>query len=296
MEDDQILDPAHDPNAGENLGAAGLGRPDDKKDDKPYKMTDDKNIVEVDGVKYVRGEALHNERQARQKAEAILAELDPVLPEFNEFLKTKEQRKAATRDTVVRDTGGDKDDEDYLQEVATALGFYTETNEPDLRRAQAHLNITRREAGRVTDKRVRPVEENSARDRARANKERIRGQKFVDGQPIAEDRYLEAAHNALPEEYLADPQVAALTQIIAAGLQHLDERKNGTARRGGGQRRQTGEPMLVERGTGRYDGDDGENISALDAAAARARGKTPEQWSKISKAVNSSRAALDEVN
>jgi hypothetical protein len=294
-DNDQILDPAHDPDGGTNVGAAGIPAPEAKGEKKPDEVvvSEDGNIVERGGVKYMRAEALHNERQARQNAERQLAALAPVMPEFEEFLKTRENRKTAVRESVA--SGGEQDDKEYLQEVATALGFYDETNQPDLRRAQAHLNITRREAGRVTDKRVRPVEESSQLAQARANRERARGQKFVDGQPIADDKYLEAAYNALPEEYLADPQVAALTQVIAAGLQHLDERKSGVRRGQQPQRRQqSGEPMFVERSTGRFDDGEGE-ISQLDIAAARARGKSPEEWAKMSKKVNTTRGVLEEV-
>lgn len=294
-DNDQILDPAHDPDGGTNVGAAGIPTPEAKGEKKPDEVvvSEDGNIVERGGVKYMRAEALHNERQARQNAERQLAALAPVMPEFEEFLKVRENRKTAVRESVA--SGGEQDEKEYLQEVATALGFYDETNQPDLRRAQAHLNITRREAGRVTDKRVRPVEESSQLAQARANRERARGQKFVDGQPIADDKYLEAAYNALPEEYLADPQVAALTQVIAAGLQHLDERKSGVRRTNQPQRRQqNGEPMFVERGTGRFDEGEGE-ISQLDIAAARARGKSPEEWAKMSKKVNTTRGVLEEV-
>lgn len=295
---DQILDPAHDPNDhGTNVGAAGLGTPEPKDDKQTPKdeviVSEDENIVERKGVKYMRAEALHNERQARQRAEQQLAALAPVLPEFEEFLKTRENRKTAVRESAAN--AGEQDDKEYLQEVAIAIGFYDENNQPDVRRAQAHLNIMRRESERITDRKVKPVAENSTRELARANRERTRGAKFVDGQPIADDKYLDAAFAALPEEYLADPQVAALTQVIAAGLQHLDERKSGTARRGGAPRqRASGEPMFVERGTGRFDGDEG-GLSALDEAAARARGKSPEEWAKMSKKINSSRGSLEEV-
>ncbi len=41
--------------------------------------------------------------------------------------------------------------------------------------------------------------------------------------------------------------------------------------------------MFVEGGSGRVDNDPGE-MSELDLAAARARGKSPEQWMKMSRA------------
>lgn len=293
-EANDILDPAHDPNdTGTNAGAAGIPSPEKKEPEKPAeRVSEDGNIIERDGKKYIVFDALQQERGKRQKAESTLAALEPVLPEFNEFLKTRENRRAAVKESVA--ATDDKDDPEYLNEVAIALGFFNEQNEPDLRRAQAHLNISRREATRVAERTVRPVAENTAREQARMNRERNRSARFVDGQPVADEKYLEAAAGALPEEMLADPQVASLIQVIGAGLQYLDERKTGTARRGGSPAPRRGEPMHVERGTGRYDGDDGE-VSALDLAAARARGKSIDEWKKMSNRVNASRNVLDEV-
>jgi hypothetical protein len=119
----------------------------------------------------------------------------------------------------------------------------------------------------------------------------------VDGQPIAEQKYIDAAATSLGDDLMADPEVARLAQVVAAGLEYLDARKSGTLGRGraGGGRRGSGEPMMVERSTGRFDGDTGE-MSDLDRAAARARGKSPEQWQKMSKAVNKATSAvLEEV-
>ena len=107
---------------------------------------------------------------------------------------------------------------------------------------------------------------------------------------------MNAAMEALGDDYLQDPNVANLVQVVAAGLEYLDQRKTGAGRRptrsAGGR-----EPMYLERSTGRYDGDEGE-LSSLDIAAARARGKSPEQWAKLSKQINKgtrTSAVLEEV-
>lgn len=290
---DDILDPAHDPNdTGTNMGAAGLGGKEtpaaEKKEETPdWKVSGDGNIVERGDRKYVDERALHEARSKNRELSETLAKLDPVMPEFEEFLKTREQR----RDSAARRGGaGEQDDKEYLEEVAAALGFYDEANAPDLRRAQAHLNITRRESKREAERVTRPEQERNTRDRADVNRQRARGARFKDGQPIAEERYLEAALKSLPDEYMADPNIANITQVIAAGLEYLDRRANGDFRSGG---RGTGrrEPMHVEGGRGRVDGDSEHNLSDLDIAAARARGKTPEQWAKLAGRVNPTRSS-----
>jgi hypothetical protein len=289
-----ILDPAHDPDDGvQNMGAAGIPGKDvvvDTKETGP-RLSADGNLIEHEGKKYVTEAALHEARNKNRELSDTLSRLDPVMPEFEEFLKTRDNRRTAA---AARGGAGEADDSAYLEEVAAALGFYNEKNEPDLHKAQAHLNITRRESTRAAERAVKPLAEHSTRDRANVNRERARGARFVDGQPIADEQYLEAALKALPDEYLADPNIANITQVIAAGLEYLDLRKNGEFRRGGSARSTnagTGrrEPMHVERGRGRVD--DGENaLSDLDIAAARARGKTPEQWAKLAARVNPTRS------
>jgi hypothetical protein len=290
MEQNDILDPAHDPNAPDtNVGAAGIAQPEQKVEDK---VSPDGNILERDGRKYIVFDAFKAERESRKTAEQNLATLAPIVDEYQ---RNKETTRLATQQAQL--VSDEKDSPEYLNEVAVSLGMYDEQGQADLRRAQAHLNISRREADRRVDRRVKPHEESTARDRAQNNRERARGQMFVDGRPIADDQYLDAAFAALPEEMAANPQVASLMQIVAAGLQSLDQRKAGGKQRQ--QQRQSQqvpeyrEPMHTEGTTGRFDGDSGE-LSPLDLAAARARGKTPEQWMKQRTAVNKSQA-LDEV-
>lgn len=287
LDQDSILDPAHDPaDPGTNVGAAGIASPEVKADKPEPRVSEDGNVLEHNGRKYVTQEALHRERQEKQQLKETLATLDPVLPEFEEFLKVRQNRRTSAREGVA--ARGEQDDPEYLTEVASALGFFDEKNEPDLRRAQAHLNITRREADRSSARAIKPLEESTARERSSANRDRARANVFADGQPVAGQKYMDAAFDALTPEQLSDPNIANITQVIAAGLEYLDHRKNGTLS-GSRQSRQRGsEPMFVERGSSRYDSAD-DGLSDLDLAAARARGKTPEQWAKLSKQINPAR-------
>lgn len=275
---EDVLDPAHaDDSAVTVMPAAGSGTEDPKPTDAP-KVSDDGNIVEVNGKKFITFDAFTSERKQRQELNDVLARLDPVMPEFEEFMKTRQQRRQSVRDTQA---AGGTDDDAYLTEVATALGFYDETNQPDLRRAQAHLNISRREAERVAQRAVEPVARSTRSEMARVNRERALANQFVDGRPVAEAQYLDLAIKSLGDEQLADPNVANIIQVVAAGLEYLDRRRNGNVRQG-----RQGDPMYLEGGRGRVDGGGDGYVSPLAAAAARARGKTPEQWAKLSRQVN----------
>jgi hypothetical protein len=289
--EDGVLDPAH---GEESMGAAGIAKPEADKPE--IKVSEDGNVAEHNGVKYVRQEALHQERQRAQKLADTLSALDPVMPEFKEFLEQKHARRGATVDRAARGNGGSDDySQDELEGFAITRGYYKDDNTtPDTSRAQKELDIISGISRRQVGKAVAPVAAGTTREQARVNRERAIGNRFVDGRPVADEKYMRAALDTLGEDQIADPNVANLAQVVAAGLEYLDQRKNGTSTRG----RRGGEPMFTERGTGRYDTDAGDDVSPLSAAAARARGKTPEQWAKLSKQVNKTdrgSALLEEV-
>lgn len=299
--DDGILDPAHDPDSGvENVGVAGIAKPEQKDTPDEFKVSDDGNVAEHKGLKYVRQEALHQERQERQKLADTLRQLDPVMPEFEEFLKQRNGRQESTVDRARQSARGGADKaytDDELEGFAITRGYYGQDGTtPDLNRAQKELDIISGISRRQAREEVAPVTRSTTQERARLNREKARAATFVDGQPIASQQYIDAALQSLDDTMMADPNVANIAQIIAVGLETLDQRKNGTARRSGGQR-SSREPMMVERPGGRPDDGDVE-MSGLSIAAARARGKSPEQWAKLSKQVNTARrnsAVLEDV-
>jgi hypothetical protein len=281
---EDILDPAHRDDGGiTNVGAAGIVPPEPRET-----VTPDGNILERDGHRYVREEALHNERQERQRLAKTIAALEPVMPDFEVFLKNRQDRSAAVVGRTSLPAGERDYSDDELEGIAQTRGYYLNDGvTPDLKRAEAELNIMIRVADRRASRQMRPMAEQSTADRAASNRANALSSKFVDGEPIADPRYIQAAFDALPKEYTSDPNVANITQVIAMGLEYADMRRNGTLRRGRGGR----DPMMVERGSGRMDGGGGE-ISDLDRAAARARGKSPEDWAKMTKAVGSSRSGI----
>ena len=277
---DQILDPAHDDDLAVVAGVPGPEGKDSKTpaDKDALKVSDDGNIAEHNGVRYVRQEALHQERERNRQYADTLARLEPLMPEFTEFLN---QRNARQNSTVDRARGQKDNDSDYtadeLEGFAITRGYYAaDGTTPDTARAQKELDIISGISRRQTRREIEPVARTTRSESARLNRERAATGRFVDGQPVADAKYLDAAASALGDDLMADPEVSRLATIVAAGLEYLDHRKNGTLpgrRAGSGGRR---EPMMVERGGSRFDNDPGE-MSNLDLAAARARGKSPEE-------------------
>lgn len=295
---EDILDPAHVDDAPAPVAAvAGISSPEPKADNEPApRVSDDGNIVEVGGKKYITMEALQSERQQRQQLAQTLATLDPVMPEFQEWLTQRNNRQNANVERTRQSTRPANPDysDDELEGFAITRGYFKEDNTtPDLSRAQRELDIISGINRRVTRQEIEPVSRLTRAEAARVNRERASGRKFVDGQPIADQRYIDTAFDSLPPEMAADPNVANLTQVIAAGLEYLEHRKNGTLPSRGVRRAGGREPMYLEQGTGRFDGDNGE-LSSLDLAAARARGKTPEEWAKLTRSINKGNS-LEEI-
>lgn len=276
MPEDVILDPgAADDHETVVAGVAAPEKPEPK-------VSDDGNIVEVGGKKYYREEALHAERSRAQGYAKTIQQLEPLMPEFEEFLAQKQHGRNATVDRATRGADNGDYSEDELTGYAITRGYYDQSNKPDLRRAKDDLDIMTAIADRRASRAVKPVADSNVQDRARSNTEKALQHQFVDGEPVADERYIRAAFDALPDQFKANDETANMMLVVAAGLQALDDRRNGRA---GRNRR---EPVFREGGGGRFNSG-GDSLDALDRAAARARGKSPEEWSKTMKSVSSGR-------
>lgn len=274
-----------DPHSGEDgVETVVAGVPAGAAADKAaYELTEDGNIAKIGDRKYVREEALHEARTKAQNYANTLKSLEPLMPEFEEFLASKQGNRNATvhRATTAGRAAPDSDyNDDELTGYAITRGYYDGDNKPDLKRAKDDLDIMTAIADRRAGRAVRPVAEASRRDKAEEHYRDALGARFVDGDPIADEKYVRAAFDAIPEEMRADPGIAQTMQVVAAGLQALDERRSGRAPRSGRR-----EPVFREGAGGSRNYDGGDELDALDRAAAKARGKTPEQWSKMSKSL-----------
>lgn len=283
------------------------GRPAPETND----QDDNDDLVEIQEVeltpgnkaKVVKLEALQEARRQSKGYRDTIAKLEPLMPEFNEFLNQKRNGGRKAAEPAARPAVPDETPEELeeLAAVAHTMGYVDPaTGDPDLVRTRAVMKMLDRRAGRVVSERVAPLAGNLAADRARQNREDAYSRAFVDGRPVAEQEFIDMAFDSLPAEYTADPLVAGTAHLVAAGLQYLEERKQAA----GGVRRGTGpvqftrrgtpafrgrEPFFSEGSTGRVRGDHEETLTAFSEAAARARGKTPEQWQKSRERVNSRR-------
>ncbi len=289
-----VLDPAHADDLPQIAGVTQDAPLPGQQTDTEWKASEDGNQVTRGGRTYVPQEALHQERERAKALSATLARIEPLVPEIAEFLQQKANRTNANVDRVTRPGADSYTNEDDLRGFAIVRGYYKQDGvSPDLERADTELNIMARIADRSAARHVGPVQQDSVRNHADANYREALARTFTDGEPIAERKYLEQVFAAVPPDQRADPAVAQMLEVMALGVQELEARKTG-------RRTNRREPVFREGASGRSVGSSGEALDALDAAAARARGKTPEQWSKMQKSISGSGMGtgtiLEEVN
>lgn len=278
-----VLDPAH---ADDLPGIAGLVQDTPlpgQQTDAEWKASEDGNIVERGGQKYVRQEALHAERERAKALSATVSRLELLAPEITEYLQQKNNRNNANVERTTRPAQQSYADDDDLRGFAIVRGYYkNDGTTPDLDRADQELHIMARIADRSAAKHVGPVQQDSVRSHADANYREALTRTFVDGEPIAERKYLDQVFSSVPADQRSDPAVAQMLEVMALGVQELEARKTGRSRSRGR------EPVFREGASGRSHAGSGDALDALDAAAARARGKTPEQWGKLQKSITGS--------
>lgn len=252
------------------------------------RVSEDGNQIIRGEHKYIREEALRRERAENQQLKQALGALEPVLPEFKEYMENKRSGRQTAVTRATEPAPADDYSQDELIAVAQLNRYYTEDGQSlDLDRAKQALELMDRRAERHARRAVEPVVRHTAADMAARNRQAAVSRQFVDGAPVADPRYIQQAFDALPPELAADPGVAELVQVLAAGMETLDSRRTGkTARR---------EPNYTEGPSGRFDGDGtGKPLSAFALRAAQSRGYTPEQWQKLqSKPTPDARADRD---
>src|SRR5438067_11773223 len=90
-----VLDPAHADDLPVVAGVPAPERLPGQQTDAEWKASEDGNLVTRGDRKYVREEALHAERERAKQLSATLARIEPLVPEFTEFLQQKQNRNNA---------------------------------------------------------------------------------------------------------------------------------------------------------------------------------------------------------
>lgn len=110
------------------------------------------------------------------------------------------------------------------RELAEDLGFITADGGLDVSRARRVIDRMDQRNGKLVDQRMAPLAQTTASQTAEGHKHRAKATRMKDGSPVASDESIEQVFAMLPAELSANPQVAALLPIMAAGLDKMTGR------------------------------------------------------------------------
>lgn len=185
---------------------------------------DETAAVEVQGGKYVPLGALKAVRGEIQEWKTKAADADTLrntvaqlqgsLATFQHLQQQLQHPPPAAppADAIVADPD--------LLDLARSLDYYTPTGEPDLARAGKHAALIQKQATKIAQQMVAPMQQNAAHQQSAANFQRALRTTAPNGAKPKETTLTWMWQN-LPPEYTADPRVAQVLPALALGLDTL---------------------------------------------------------------------------
>jgi hypothetical protein len=117
-----------------------------------------------------------------------------------------------------------EDDVEAIQ-LAEDMGLLAADSSLDVKRARKMLDFLDRRNDRRIDQRVAPLANTTAAQIAESHRQRATTLRKKDGSLAASEESINQVYGMLPAELLANPSVAALMPIMAAGLDAMTGRK-----------------------------------------------------------------------
>jgi hypothetical protein len=231
--------------------------PADEEEDEPIvhtvKGADGSDVVPVGTIIEQRKQLkalkkANAELSAKMKwAEGVeqrLQEVTPTLDLIRQNPKIVELAQQGTRPSQPATLQPEDDGE--AQQWAQENGLITATGELDVARARRQLDFFDRRAAAQAERAAAPLRQSAAQQISAQHKQQAKGVTLSDGTKFATDESIEQAFSILPAELTADPKVAAIIPLIAAGLDRA--KGKGVTR---AQVPEYGEPLVTESPAGR---------------------------------------------
>lgn len=182
---------------------------------------DEVGAIDVQGGKHVPLEALKAARAETRAAKEQLAQipqLQQALAQMQGRIATFEQLRTDLQRPQAPPATTDADPD--LIELARSLDYYTGDGTPDVHRAAKHRDINRRDAQRIVQQMMQPLQQQNAQTRSTANYHaalQIQSPQGVKPNKATIDWMWQN----LPPEYTADPRVAQALPALALGIEAL---------------------------------------------------------------------------
>lgn len=239
--------------------------------------------VEMQGDKYVPLSAL---REAREKAKSFKDKADQfdqtvqyvqsVRP-YIDFLQANPD--LMTRQTTTHQgpqTVAQEPVDEAAEELARTLDLYTADGKPDVRRAQKLRGIIDATADAKAESRVRPLHESTIRERSQNNYQRALVTKAPNGKSV-EPNALAAIWAKTDPNVTATEEGAAAVVALALGLSVLNDKTPAAT-----TTTAPSQPAIVSERPGSRT-PNAPTLTALDEKIAGLRGRSADEWSKLTR-------------
>lgn len=185
---------------------------------------DEVGAVEIQGGKHVPLEALkaaRAEARAAKEQASRLPALEQQIAQMQGSLATFQQlQRTASYPPAPPTNIGPTADPD-MRELALSLDYINpQTGQPDLERAAKHNAIIMRQAQKIAQQMISPLQQQSARAQSHANYQAATQMQAANGTK-ASKATLDWMWQNLPPEYTADPRVAQALPALALGLEAM---------------------------------------------------------------------------
>lgn len=243
--EEQVLEPGGDPNV-----------PAEEDEDEliqSVKGADGSDVVPVGDVIRFRKQARELKKANAELTsriawatgvEARLNEVTPTIELIRQHPGIVQAVQQGTRPSGTQTIQPEDDQE--AREWAEDYGLITSTGELDIARARRQLTRMDERGRRMVEAATAPMRQSSAQQVSVHHRQQAKAVTLDDGTKFASDESIDQAFSMLPAELTADPKVAAIIPLIAAGI----DRARGKSVRVA-PRQDYGDPLFTEAPAGR---------------------------------------------
>lgn len=154
--------------------------------------------------------------QRAQQVDRQLQEISPYVEAIRQNPGLIDAVKAGTHATPAH-AAQPQDDTD-AKDTAEDFGFYTTDGQLDIARARRVLDRATAAAEKKLQGQIAPLRQQTADTAAREMRQRVATMRDKAGQPVASEESLNEMFGLLPSELVANPQVAFVVALAAAGM------------------------------------------------------------------------------
>ena len=251
---------------------------------------DEATAVEVQGGKYVPLSALQEAREKakalKEKAEAYdntVQYVQSVRP-YIDFLQANPDLMTRTTTTHQPAAPTQEPVDEQAEELARTLDLYTAEGKPDVRRAQKLRGLIDAAADAKAESRVKPLQESTLRERANHNYQRALVTKAPDGRTPSR-QVLDALWARTDPSITSTEEGASALVATALGLSLLHGQAGAPAVV------PTPQPAIVSERPGSRQPNT-PSLTNLDEKIAGMRGRSNDDWAKLTRTFNPGRPSV----